>query len=262
MSRSPTDVFDEGLAPLRQWQATPWGRLRYVTAAANLTERLPPGPLAIVDVGGGNGLDAVELAAAGHHVTIVDSSEPSLAEARAIAGERGLADRVATCRAGIDDVATIFEPGRFDVLLCHNVIQYLDDPAASLAGALGAVRSGGIVSVIAPNADADPLLTAVRTGDLAGALDLLDAPTRRTVAYGTETRACYPDRVRDDLAAIGLEVVARYGIRAVCDLLVDDEAKSDPEFYAGLERLELALASRAPYLYTARFFHFVARVRG
>ncbi|MEW1737984.1 methyltransferase domain-containing protein [Nocardia beijingensis] len=46
------------------------------------TSHLPAGPLEILDVGGGNGLDARELAARGHHVTIADISEQSLAEAR------------------------------------------------------------------------------------------------------------------------------------------------------------------------------------
>ncbi|MFF2084541.1 methyltransferase domain-containing protein [Nocardia sp. NPDC058176] len=255
---SESTVFDEGLAPLRQWQASPWGRLRYTTAFANLATRLPPGPLDILDIGGGNGLDAVELAAAGHRVTIVDFSEQSLAEARAIAEDRGLAERITTQCAGIDDVADEFGPSCFDVLLCHNVIQYLPDPAASIAAALAVLRPAGLVSVIAPNADADPLLSAVRNHDLDGALDMLDAPTRYTVAYDTETRACYPDRVRTELAGIGLEVVGRFGIRTVCDYIVDDEAKADPEFYRKLERLELALAGRVPYLFTARFFHFVA----
>ncbi|WP_280260089.1 hypothetical protein [Nocardia abscessus] len=117
------------------------------------------------------------------------------------------------------------------------------------------LRASGVLSVIAPNADADPLLTAVRGLDLDGALRMLDAPTRYSVAYDAETRACYPDHVKADLSAAGFELIAHRGIRTVCDYLLDDERKSDPEFYRKLERLELALSHRAPYIYTARFFH-------
>ena len=45
----------------------------------------------------------------------------------------------------------------------------------------------------------------------------------------------------------------------MCDYIVDDERKDDPAFFAELERLELAMADRMPYLLTARFFHLVAR---
>ncbi|WP_280350985.1 hypothetical protein [Nocardia abscessus] len=86
--------------------------------------------------------------------------------------------------------------------------QYLPAAGAVIAALAVPLRVSGLMSVIAPNADADPLLTAVRSLDLDGALRMLDAPTRYSVAYEAETRACYPDRVKADLAAAGLEVIA------------------------------------------------------
>ncbi|MFE9789939.1 hypothetical protein ACFYO7_31655 [Nocardia salmonicida] len=41
-------------------------------------------------------------------------------------------------------------------------------------------------------------------------------------------------------------------------LLVDDARKNDPRFFERLERLEPAMATRAPYIYTARFFQLIA----
>jgi S-adenosylmethionine-dependent methyltransferase len=225
----------------------------------NLAAHLPAGPLEILDAGGGNGLDALELAAQGHHVTIADISDRSLAEARAAATHRGLEDHVTTRRTDLDTLGHAFGRGRFDVLLCHNVLQYLPDPARVIAALAVPLRVSGFLSVIAPNADADPLLTAVRGLDLDEALRMLDAPTRYSAAYEAETGACYPDRVEADLAAAGFRVIAHRGIRNVCDYIVDDERKSDPEFYRKLERLELALAHRVPYIYTARFFHLIAK---
>ncbi|MEU1545840.1 methyltransferase domain-containing protein [Nocardia sp. NPDC005745] len=259
MSESRADVFDDKLGEFQRWQASPWGRLRYTTAAANLTTHLPVGSLEVLDVGGGNGLDALELAARGHRVTIADISEQSLAEARAAAAQRGLADRVTTRQAGLDTLGHEFGSSRFDVLLCHNVIQYLPDLVGVIATLAVPLRVDGVLSVIAPNADADPLLTAVRSLDLDAALRMLDAPTRYSVAYRAETRACYPEHVKADLVAAGFDVLAHLGIRNVCDYIVDDERKSDPEFYRKLERLELALAHRVPYIHTARFFHLIAQ---
>ncbi|WP_280493221.1 methyltransferase domain-containing protein [Nocardia asiatica] len=259
MSESRADVFDEKFGEFARWQASPWGRLRYTTAAANLIAHLPVGPLEILDVGGGNGLDALELAARGHRVTIADISEQSLAEARAAAADRGLDDRVTTRHTSLDTLGDEFGRDCFDVLLCHNLIQYLPDPAGVIAALAVPLRTDGVLSVIAPNADADPLLTAVRGLDPDGALRMLDAPTRYSVAYETTTCACYPDQVKADLAAAGFEVIAHRGIRTVCDYILDDDRKSDPEFYRQLERLELTLATRAPYIHLARFFQFITK---
>lgn len=116
------DLFDAKLSEFQQWQDSPWGRLRYAVAAANLAKHLPPGPLSILDIGGGNGLDAIELAARGHHVTIADISEQSLAQARAIAADRGLADRISTRLADVRSLDREFPPGSVDVVLCHNLL--------------------------------------------------------------------------------------------------------------------------------------------
>ncbi|MGW4325126.1 methyltransferase domain-containing protein [Nocardia sp. NPDC004573] len=259
MHESRADVFDEKFGEFQRWQASPWGRLRYTTAAVNLTAHLPAGPLTILDVGGGNGLDALELAARGHRVTIADISDQSLAEARAAAAQRGLEDRVSTRHASLDTLGAEFGRDCFDVLLCHNVIQYLPDPAGVIAALAVPLRASGVLSVIAPNADADPVLTAVRGLDPDGALRMLDTASRYSVAYETSTRACYPDHIKAELAAAGFEVIAHRGIRTVCDYIRDDDRKSDPDFYRRLERLELALATRTPYIHLARFFHFIAK---
>ncbi|GGZ20956.1 hypothetical protein GCM10010387_12450 [Streptomyces inusitatus] len=51
----------------REWQDAPWGRLRYAVAEANLVRDLDaPGegrPLRVLDLAGGDGGDAVRLAA-------------------------------------------------------------------------------------------------------------------------------------------------------------------------------------------------------
>ncbi|MBF6216156.1 methyltransferase domain-containing protein [Nocardia puris] len=183
---------------------------------------------------------------------------PSLAAAEVLAAQRGLADRIGVLAAGIEDLPAAFERGRFDVVLCHNVIQYLPDPQRAIAVLAGQLNATGLLSVIAPNAAADPLLAAVRNLDPEEALRLLDSPTRHTVTYGAQTRACFAEDAAGDLASAGLRVLAHCGIRAVCDLIVDDARKADPDFYDQLERLELVLATRDPYIHTARFFQLIA----
>ncbi|MGI5485759.1 hypothetical protein [Microtetraspora malaysiensis] len=59
------------------------------------------------------------------------------------------------------------------------------------------------------------------------------------------------------LADLGCPSVSHYGIRGFCDYIPDDERKHAPEFYAELERLELAVTDRAPYKHIARLFQLI-----
>lgn len=70
----------------QEWQDAPWGRLRYAIAEANLVRHLEgpgEGSLRVLDLAGGDGGDAMRLAARGHHVTVVDYSPAMLAAATA-----------------------------------------------------------------------------------------------------------------------------------------------------------------------------------
>jgi S-adenosylmethionine-dependent methyltransferase len=61
---------------------------------------------------------------------------------------------------------------------------------------------------------------------------------------------------------LGCEDIEHRGIRTVQDHIVDDARKHEPEFYAALEALELALTDRHPYPHTARILHLLARAGG
>lgn len=82
MSEDP-EKSNTAMATWQEWQEAPWGRLRYAVAEANLTRHLdgPEGgrPLRVLDLAGGDGGDALRLAARGHHVTVVDYA-PATAE--------------------------------------------------------------------------------------------------------------------------------------------------------------------------------------
>ncbi|MFF7644413.1 hypothetical protein [Streptomyces canus] len=77
------EKFDIAMAAWQEWQDAPWGRLRHAIAEANLARHLggDGGPLRILDLAGGDGGDAVRLAARGRHVTIVDYAPAMLAAA-------------------------------------------------------------------------------------------------------------------------------------------------------------------------------------
>jgi S-adenosylmethionine-dependent methyltransferase len=134
-----------------------WDVLRGVVSAAAETTGRPE--LDIVDVGGGTGGLAVPFAALGHRVTVVDPSPDALAAALRRAAEVG-AHLVAVQgdAASLDSVA---EPGSADLVICHNVLEYVDSPADAMAAIARVLRPSATVSVLAANAVAAVLHRAL-----------------------------------------------------------------------------------------------------
>lgn len=257
----PGDVFDQRMAQWRAYKATPWGQLRFRIVAHTLRTslaRLGEGPWRILDAGGGDGGDALPLAGAGHAVTVLDPSRPMLEALRRDAADAGVGDRI----VGVEgDIASIPALGLrdFDLVLCHFVLQYLDDLDRPLAHLLGAAKPGGYLSLIAPNRPGEVLARAARGVDPAGAFALLDTDSHRTLTFDHAVRRIDAELALEALARAGCAPVARFGGRIINDLLPDTAPKADPAFFADLLRLELAVCDREPYLRTGLFWQLLAR---
>ncbi|WP_232664432.1 methyltransferase domain-containing protein [Pseudonocardia sp. TRM90224] len=236
------------------WQDSPWGRLRYAVAGTNLARHLGGAFLRVLDLGGGDGLDSVGLAAAGHDVTIVDRDTDMLAAARERAGAAGAP--VTLVQA---DVAALPHLSPFDVVLCHNVIPYVSDVQATLRVAVDLLRAGGLLSVMSLNRHSAPLVAAIREVDPVAALAALDTAQSHTATFDTAITLHTAEDIGATLTELGCAVDGHYGIRSFCDYITDDERKHDPTFFADLERLELAVTDREPYKHVARMFQLIAR---
>ncbi|MFI9294008.1 methyltransferase domain-containing protein [Streptomyces gardneri] len=263
-----SEKFDAAMTTWQEWQEAPWGRLRYTLAEANLMRHLdgPDGPengrpLRVLDLAGGDGGDALRLAARGHHVTIVDYAPAMLAAAAERATAAGLSERMSCVRADVTALPADLTAGEFDVVLCHNLLQYVDDVPATLAGALAPLKDGGLLSLMAINRNSAPLNIAVREMDLKAALAALDDDRLPTAMFDAELTLHTAEEIVPLLRDLGCRDVRHYGIRTFCDYITDDARKYDKEYYDDLERLELATTARHPYPHTARLFQLTARKR-
>lgn len=108
-------------------------------------DHLPPAPARVIDVGGGPGRYAVELARGGYEVTLVDLS-PSLVDAAvALAKRDGL--EVAGCEGDARDLAA-FGDASFDAVLLLGPLYHLftgEDRRRAVAEAWRLLRPGGVV---------------------------------------------------------------------------------------------------------------------
>jgi SAM-dependent methyltransferase len=114
-------------------------------SAAHLLPHLPPGD-ALLDVGCGPGTLTADLATrvAPGRVLGVDVSAEVVAEAARHAADRGATN--VEVRSG--DVRELgLEPGSFDVVHAHQVLQHLRDPVGMLGAMAELTRPGGLVSV-------------------------------------------------------------------------------------------------------------------
>jgi S-adenosylmethionine-dependent methyltransferase len=258
------EVFDQRMDQWRAFRATPWSRLRFLIVAYTLSTtiaRLGGGGWRILDVGGGDGGDALPLAVAGHSVTVLDPSAPMLEKLGQDAAEAGVSDRVTGLQGDFGAIDALDLKG-FDLVLCHFVLQYLDDMDGPIGQMVGAMKPGGHLSLIAPNRPGEVLAKAARGVDPAAAFALLDAETNRTLTFDHTVRRIDAETAIAALERAGCQPVARFGGRIINDLLPDSAPKADPTFFADLLRLELAVCDREPYRRTGLFWQIVAQKNG
>ncbi|AVT32728.1 MULTISPECIES: methyltransferase domain-containing protein [unclassified Plantactinospora] len=211
--------------------------------------------LTVLDVGGGTGGFAVPLAEAGHRVTVVDASPDALAALTRRAAEAGVADRVRAVQGDGDALAGLVEPASVDLVLCHAVLEVVDDPAG-VVGAIGtALRPGGAASVLVANRAA-AVLSRVTNGHLEVAATLLRDPDGHAGPRDTLRRRYDAEGAAALLEAAGLTVEQTHGVRVFADLIPAVAAEADPP---ALLELELAASALPPYRDIAAQLHLFAR---
>ncbi|AVH59167.1 MULTISPECIES: class I SAM-dependent methyltransferase [Streptomyces] len=215
--------------------------------------------LRVLDVGMGQGTQALRLARAGHQVTGLEQNAKMLAVARAaLAAEpEGIRGRVRLIEGHGHETGVHFLPGSFDVVLCHGVLMYVEEPDALLAGLARVLAPGGLLSLLVRNADALAMRPGL-AGDWASALAAFDT-TAYTSRLGLDVRADRLATLTATLAGIGAPLHAWYGVRVFTDLAAD-EAPVPPDV-ASLLAAEERAGCTDPYRQVAALLHLCG-VRG
>ncbi len=267
------------------------GAVRQGLVARALAVHLPAGPQRVLDVGGGTGHQAVALARAGHDVVVLDPDQEMLARAQAdlLREPDEVVDRVQLVIGRGEDAASTVGGG-FDVVCCHGVLMYLDDPGPLLRALVAAVRPRGIVSVLTKNAAAMAMRPGMegRWADALDSLDVIDAlheantqavAARPVVAQrigavdgagaggagggarrveqgrlGVPSRGDSLEAVQSTLWQAGSSTLAWYGVRVFTDHLGDAPVGAD---FDRILDLEWAAGARDPYRGVARLLHVI-----
>jgi S-adenosylmethionine-dependent methyltransferase len=260
-AEADSERFERGANKYAAYLETPEGRLRSDLAFANLRDFLPlqaKQALRALDLGGGTGATAVRLAQLGIHVTLLDSSRAMLGIAKRAAHEAGVTDKVVLERGDATQLARLFPPLSFDLVLCHNVLEFLDDPSAVLRNAARALRdSSALLSVLVRNQAGEVFKAAIQAGDLAAAKNGLTADWGQETLYGGRVRLVTPDSLRAMLTEASLAAIAERGVRVLADYLPPQVSRSAD--YEQIFELERKLGSRPQYSAVSRYTHCLAR---
>ncbi len=255
------DSFEASLPKWKADQCTPWNRFGYELVEHNLKKHVPveSPPLHVLDAGGGNGTDSLKLARMNHVIDLVDISQEMLKDARANAALAGVTDRLRTHPMDLFNLGKKFAAESFDLVLCHNVIQFVDEASALIEILAGMLKPGGLLSLISTNQYSLPYQAAFLDGDLDKAYAQLDQMSQHNPVFDINVHEYRPDDVIAWLADHGFALEAHYGIRCLYNYWGTNELKEDSTTYRKLRRLEMEFTDREPYKLTARQFQLIAR---
>jgi S-adenosylmethionine-dependent methyltransferase len=255
--------FERDASQYFNYLKTPEGRLRIDLAFANLRELLPNDmeSLHALDLGGGTGALALRLAQLGFHVTLLDPSLPMLDFAERAVHEAKLAERIALKHGDAAQLPNFFPAGSFDVVLCHNVLEFVADPSAVLNEINRLMRGpSAILSLLVRSRAGEVLKAALLNGDIAAAETGLSAEWGEESLYGSKVRLYTADSLEAMLKEASLKKVAQRGVRVLADYLPPQISRSAE--YERIFAFESELGKRQEFIAVARYIQCMARLAG
>lgn len=238
------------------------GYVRTYVLHHQLMEQLPPPPASVLDVGGGAGHQSFPLAQAGYDVTLLDPSQAMLDKARQRL-QRLPAEtrqRVTLLEADGEKAEEAVRGQRFDAVLCHGVLGYLEQPEPMVDQLCRCAVAGGLVSIMTGNAKTTAVRPALERR-WEEALASFDARTGIGV-LGVRARADTVEELSELLRNRDVEPLRWYGVWLFVDWLEFGGTELDPndtQQVTATAAVELEASRRDPYRQLSRVFHLVGR---
>jgi len=192
-------------------------------------------------------------------VTLLDSAQPMLdaAQARVPSMTCVCADVGAQQLVARMGHAAPLPKMSFDVITCHSVIEFVEQPATLIAQCRAWLKPGGVLSLAFGNQRNAVMQAAIVHKDLPRALHDLHHLPQVINRLGKPLRLLEPDVVIGWLRDGGFEVIAENGIRTLADLL-DKALIEDLANFDALLALETQMMTMPAYARIARFTQLIA----
>lgn len=191
-------------------------------------------------------------------MTVVDSSADALAILHRRAQDAGVQHRVAGVQADAESLATVVTPGSADLVLCHQLLEEVDDPAGVVAALTAAIRPGGYVSVLTAGR-LGAVLGQTMAGRFAEARAMLSNPDGRFSTTDPLRRRYDAAGIGQLLSDAGLFVESVTGVGVLSGLVSGAARQAIPGGDAELVKLEASAAVHPALREIATDLHVVAR---
>lgn len=203
----------------------------------------------ILDYGSGCGETAAHLALC-NNVTAVEPSADMLAHR-----EPG---NYTQLEGGLE-VLQAMPDAAFDMVVCHNVLEYVDDKALYLRELARVLKPDGTFSLVKHNRPGRVMQMTVLLNNFDMANTLLDGGNGTTSQFGDIRYYEDDDVIR---ACPELRVEKLWGLRTFWDLQQNQQCHTEPEWQRQMLALEHRVSTLPEYQAIAFFHHLLLRKRG
>jgi SAM-dependent methyltransferase len=158
----------------------------------------------------------------------------------------------------IGDVNSLkeFEDNCFDIIICHNVLEYIDDKENVIRELERVLKPNGFISLVKHNRNGRIMQMAVLLDDFDKANALLDGENSTASKFGAIRY--YEDSQIEEWSS-GLFIEKTFGIRTFWDLQQNQEKHSDEEWQEKMMKLELRVSELEDFIDIAFFHHLIIR---
>ena len=199
----------------------------------------------ILDLGSGEGITADHFAA-NNEVIAIEPSEDMLANA----WKDNKYEQI------VGDVSSLsrFVDNSFDMIICHNVLEYIDNKKQVITELSRLLKTGGILSLVKHNRAGRVMQMAVLLDDFDRANALLDRKDGSSTQFGAIRY--YDD---EDISKWNrkLKLIDTFGIRTFWDLQQNQEKHNGEEWQLKMVQLENRVSKIQEYRDIAFFHHLI-----
>ncbi|NRB42544.1 MAG: methyltransferase domain-containing protein [Pseudomonadales bacterium] len=233
------------------------GEIRLAVRWQDLQQQLPRllkasngHPLRILDIGGGLGQIAIRLAQLGHEIVFNDISSVMVAQTQAAAKEACVEGQFQWL-VGPYQSLQAQDLGQFDLILCHAVLEWLDEPEALIVYLQDFCKPDTGLSLCFYNPASKVYRNLIR-----GNFNMLNQAKAYQSNKGslTPNNPCEPDDVKAWLDRHDFNLAHVSGLRVFHDYVFDKRAgHQNPD---EVLLMELKYAQLEPYKWMGRYLHF------
>lgn len=203
--------------------------------------------LNILDVGSGLGEVALRFAALGHKVTMLEPQACLLQTAEERAREQ-LPDRTSLMRFLNERIENLEEclSDEFDLIICHETIEYVDDPLRALNVITRVLRPRGRLSLVFLNRYGLIMEKVIKEGNVREAMDAFEMEEFPTQLHHGRGHLYSDAELMNLLDPLGYNLEGQYGLLVFSEF-IDCSLFDERQCYRGMLELE-ERAGQEPHL--------------